>query len=170
MPGIEALAFTPDGTTLLSSNEQDIVTSWDVESGDCLKAVPGIGDAYWLGEVALSADGSLLAAGSSDQTVKLWDISSGELRQTFPCPTGRPWSVALSADQRLLACGTDDGTILLWEWRTGQCLLALRNDRPYERMNISGVTGITEAQRASLKVLGAFEEEDETKQKKSPSS
>ena len=71
--------------------------------------------------------------------------------------------MAWSADQRLLACGTDDGTIMLWEWQTENCLMTLRSDRPYERMNISGVTGITEAQRASLKALGAFEEEDGTK-------
>ena len=47
--------------------------------------------------------------------------------------------------------------ILLWERQTGQCLLTLRGERPYERMNISSVTGITEAQRASLKALGAIE-------------
>ncbi len=157
---IVALTFTPDGTTLLSSNEQDLVTAWDVQSGERLKSMPGIGDTYWLGSVAFSADGSLLAATSRDQTIKLWDVSRGELRQTLPCPASRPWSVAFSADQRLLASGMDDGTILLWEWQKGQCLLTLRSDRPYERMNISGVTGITEAQRASLKALGAIEEED----------
>jgi hypothetical protein len=33
----------------------------------------------------------------------------------------------------------------------------LRADRPYEGMNITGVTGITEAQKATLKALGAIE-------------
>ena len=70
---------------------------------------------------------------------------------------GRPCSVAFSTDQRLLAGGTDEGTILLWELQTGQLLQTLRSDRPYERMNISSVTGITEAQKASLKALGAME-------------
>ncbi len=28
---------------------------------------------------------------------------------------------------------------------------------PYERMNITGVTGLTEAQKANLKALGAVE-------------
>ena len=70
--------------------------------------------------------------------------------------------MAFSADQRLLASGTDKGTILLWEWHTGECLMTLRSDRPYERMNISGVTGITEAQKASLKILGAIEGGDGT--------
>lgn len=36
---------------------------------------------------------------------------------------------------------------------------SLRRDRPYERLNISGVQGLTEAQRASLVALGAIEED-----------
>ena len=55
------------------------------------------------------------------------------------------------------------GTILLWERQTSKCLMTLRSDRPYERMNISGVKGITEAQKVTLKALGAVEEEDGTK-------
>jgi predicted DNA-binding transcriptional regulator AlpA len=69
--------------------------------------------------------------------------------------------VAFTPDQRLLASGTEDETVLVWERQTGRCLRTLRSDRPYERMNMSGVTGITEAQKASLKILGAIEEQDE---------
>src|SRR5207302_4629149 len=108
---------------------------------------------------ALSPDASLLATASRDQTVKVWDVNGGELLRTFPSRVGLIWSVAWSADQRLLAGGTDEGTIMLWEQQTGQCLLTLQSERPYERMNISGVTGITEAQKASLKALGAIEGE-----------
>jgi WD40 repeat protein len=158
-----ALTFTPDSSRLLSSNAQDLVTIWDVQSGDCLRTVPGIGETYWLGSVAFSADSSLLATVSSDQNVKLWDVSSGTLLHTFFCDAGRPWPVAFSADQQLLACGTDEGTILLWERQTERCLMTLRSGGPYERMNITGVTGVTEAQKASLKALGAFEEAAGTK-------
>jgi hypothetical protein len=31
-------------------------------------------------------------------------------------------------------------------------------DRPYEGMNIAGVTGLTEAEKATLKALGAVED------------
>jgi hypothetical protein len=34
----------------------------------------------------------------------------------------------------------------------------LRADRPYERLNISSATGLSEAQRTALKALGAVEE------------
>src|SRR5260370_37986199 len=113
--------------------------------------------------MAFSEVGSLLAAASRDRAVKIRNVSRGGLFRTLPCHIGRPWSVALSTDQHLLACGTDEGSTLLWEWQTGNCLMTLRSDRPYERMKISGVTGITEAQKASLKILGAIEKDADTK-------
>ena len=50
-----------------------------------------------------------------------------------------------------------DETIKLWDTQTGECLRTLKIDRPYEGMSITGVTGISEAQKASLKALGAIE-------------
>jgi hypothetical protein len=53
-----------------------------------------------------------------------------------------------------------DGTIKLWDIHTGECLRTLRPPRPYEGMNITGATGLTDAQRETLKQLGAIEEQD----------
>jgi hypothetical protein len=36
-------------------------------------------------------------------------------------------------------------------------LKTLRRDRPYERLNISGIKGLTSAQKATLLTLGAVE-------------
>ena len=41
--------------------------------------------------------------------------------------------------------------------RTGSCLRTLRAERRYERLEISGLRGITEAQRTALLALGAVE-------------
>jgi WD40 repeat protein len=65
--------------------------------------------------------------------------------------------VKLSPDGQTLASCGDDGAIDLWAFETGEKLQSLRRDRPYERMNISGVQGLTEAQRATLRTLGAVE-------------
>ncbi|MDB5075542.1 MAG: translocation protein TolB, partial [Chloroflexi bacterium] len=64
----------------------------------------------------------------------------------------------LSADGRLLASGSQDGTTRLWEARSGACLQTLRSDRRYERLDVTGLTGVTEAQRAALFALGAIEQ------------
>jgi hypothetical protein len=65
-------------------------------------------------------------------------------------------SVAFAAE-RLLASGSEGGTVKLWDvdgaalWRT------LRPDRRYERLDITGLTGVTPAQREVLLALGAVE-------------
>ncbi|WP_277874450.1 MULTISPECIES: hypothetical protein [unclassified Leptolyngbya] len=41
---------------------------------------------------------------------------------------------------------------------TGKCSRTWRGDRPCEGMNITGVTGLTDAQKSVLKVLGAIEQ------------
>jgi WD40 repeat protein len=59
--------------------------------------------------------------------------------------------------RRLASCG-DDGAIQVWDLESGELLRTLRRDRPYERLTITGVQGLTEAEKATLRALGALEE------------
>jgi WD40 repeat protein len=69
------------------------------------------------------------------------------------------WSVALSADGQLLASGSFGGTVRLWEAPSGAHVRTLRAERRYERLDITGLTGITDAQRRALLALGAVDQQ-----------
>ena len=60
-------------------------------------------------------------------------------------------------DSTLASCG-DDGVITLWDLHSGESLRTLLRDRPYERLNITGIRGLTEAQKGTLRALGAIED------------
>jgi len=70
---------------------------------------------------------------------------------------GRSGLTQRSFADRAGASGGGDGTLQLWDTHTGRWLRALRPERRYEHMDITGLTGVTSAQRAALLALGAVE-------------
>src|SRR5262249_8916535 len=97
-------------------------------------------------------------SGSLDQTVRLWEVSNGKSLNILYGHSHWVSSVAFSPDGSTIVSSSYDGVMNLWD-RHGVHLRTLRSDRPYERMNITQVRGLTEAQKATLRLLGAIEEE-----------
>ncbi len=152
---IRSVAFSPDGKTLASSSVGRTVRLWNVETGESLKLLKGYSSG--VRSVAFSPNGEILASGGNDHVVRLWDIASGKCLQVLEGHLSRVRSVAFSMDGQLLASGSNDERIRLWNLTTGEELNPLLIEKPYQGMNITGATGLTAAQKATLMKLGAFD-------------
>ncbi|PMB50790.1 hypothetical protein CEN40_00890 [Fischerella thermalis CCMEE 5205] len=150
-----AIAFSSDGELLASTSTDRTLRLWSVRTGECLRVLQV--DTGWLLSVVFSPDNRMLATSSQDHTIKLWDISTGECFKTLPGHSAWVWSVAFCSDNLTLVSGSEDETIRLWNVKTGECFKILKAERLYEGLNLKGVSGITEATRATLKALGAVD-------------
>jgi WD40 repeat protein len=146
--------FSPDGQRLVSGGADGTARLWDAATGETLQILEGHTDQVWT--AAFSPDGQILATGSSDRTIRLWEADTGQPLHTLQGHTAWVGTVAWSSTGTLASSSSDE-TIKLWDADTGECLQTLRSDRPYEGMNIAGVTGVTDAQKITLKALGALE-------------
>lgn len=149
-----SVGLSADGTWLAGSFTDGTVRVWDVASRQLVTMITAhTGPAFG---VALS--GQLLASCEHDRMERLWRASSGELINTLDGHPGPVMSVALSLDGQVLASGSFDGAVRVWDTRSSACLCSLRTDRRSERLDIAGVSGITDAQRSALLALGAVEQ------------
>lgn len=150
-----AAKLPPQGTMLATASENQTMKLWNFFTGECLRTLQG--HTSWIMSIAFSPDGSILASGSADSSVRLWNFFTGECLKILPGHIGWVWSVTFSPDAKTLASGSEDETIKLWDIQTGECVKTFRTKRPYEGMNITGITGLTQAQTVSLKALGAVD-------------
>jgi WD40 repeat protein len=157
-----AVAFSPDGKMLASGSRNNLIKLWDISSSPLAPHPSPLatlsGHTGWLYAVTFSPNGRLLASASGDKTARLWDVSLAprySLLATLSGHTNWVHSVAFSPDGQTLATGSGDETIRLWHGATGELQKVWRAKRPYEGLNIKGVTGLSQAQIATLKALGA---------------
>jgi WD40 repeat protein/transcriptional regulator with XRE-family HTH domain len=152
---VYGVSLSVDGALVASGGGDGTVRVWDSDSRRELATLHGHSGA--VRSVALSQDGRLVASGCLDGIVRLWDAASGRLLAALRGHGGLIFAVAVSQDGRLLASGGVDGLVRLWDTANGEHVRMLRSDRCYERLDITGLTGVTEAQRAALLALGAVE-------------
>ena len=164
---IFSVVWSLDGQILASGGTDAIVKLWHLPNRQQLTAgsqpvcqtLTGHTDTLWA--MAWHPDGKTLATGSSDRSIKLWDITTGTCLQTFTGHSLWVQSLAWIKNGTILASGSADTTIALWEVATGARTHTLRIDRPYEGMNITGVSGLTDGSIATLKNLGAIDRHQE---------
>jgi WD40 repeat protein/transcriptional regulator with XRE-family HTH domain len=149
------VALDADGRILASGGQDGTIRVWDPSIGTCLRQMRANSGTIYC--VALSGDGQLLASGGLDGSIRLWDLATGECLRSIDAEIGVLRGVALSGDGQLLAGGGQDGTVRLWQAHSGMLVRILHPDRLYQRLDITGLTGVSDVQRAALLALGAVE-------------
>ena len=121
--GVHALAFPPDGKTLISGSEDWTVRIWDLATGRPAKTLHHNGRVWSL---AVSADGSFLAVGlASPYEVHLWNLETGERLHSWPIKGTSSESVKLrtatyGGDGSSVTIALADGSLRCWDLSTAR--------------------------------------------------
>ncbi len=151
------IGFNAEKTVFASGSDDYQVRLWDLHTSHCLCSFKG--HTGQIKTIAFSSDDKYLVSGSDDLTIRLWDLHKNKCLRILHGHSRTISSLSFSPSCHQLASCSEDGLIKLWNVLTGDCLKTMRNERPYESMNITNVTGLTEAEKATLKTLGAIEDE-----------
>jgi WD40 repeat protein len=134
------VAFSPDGKTVLSEREDDLVALWDVASGrqrvelnhnttssvakEILKGVffPRSSTPHYLIlQTGFSPDGRWIFTINGDKSAKIWDAASGELKINIP-NNERIYRGSFSPKADRLLTVEQQGGMKLWHVESGQLI------------------------------------------------
>ncbi|KAJ6627752.1 WD40-repeat-containing domain protein, partial [Mycena sp. CBHHK59/15] len=73
---VRSVAFSPDGTRIVSGSVDHTMRMWDAQTGHMVSG-PFEGHTDSVCSVAFSPDGTSIVSGSDDHTVRVWDAQIG---------------------------------------------------------------------------------------------
>ena len=128
------LAFSPDGSILVSAGQEGTVVRWRLTDSE--PAAEPLHDdksqtAHRRGVygVAFSSDGKIVASGSGDQTIRFWNAETGQAMNTSFAGYGQAiYSLAFRPQKRnptgVLLGGAATGALTMWEPMQEQSILS----------------------------------------------
>ncbi|KAL9931508.1 hypothetical protein V8E36_009673 [Tilletia maclaganii] len=116
---ISSLAFSPDGTKLLSGGADKVLKIWSVRTGALLHTLSG--HSQGVNCVGWSSDSMYVASGSDDRTLKVWSASTGALLRDIQGHTSFVLCLAYNPQSTLIVTGSVDETIKMWDVKRGRC-------------------------------------------------
>lgn len=140
---IRAMAISPDGTHLATSDKEKVVI-WDTKTERLpLKTLQGHTAA--VTSLAFSPNGTMLVSGSEDKTARLWDVGNGAEKQVLKGHTGAITAVNVGPRNDTVATGGDDQMVIIWDAETGQAKNTLNSKAKITSVAINPRDGKTVA-------------------------
>ena len=124
--GVNAVAISPDGETIVSGSWDDTLRLWN-RQGEQLAVLRGHQSSVTA--VAISPDGETIVSGSGDNTLRLWN-RQGEQLAVLRGHQDWVTAVAISPDGETIVSGSWDDTLRLWN-RQGEQLAVLRGHQDW---------------------------------------
>jgi len=126
----KSLAWTPDGTRLLSGGSlvDPTIREWDSSTWKQV-GHPWNGHNNQINFIAVNTDGTLVASASIDEHVCLWRLSDRQTIAIFK-HSASVWSVTFSTDDKHIL-SADNGGVSEWPTASG----ALLEDTPKEQVS-----------------------------------
>ena len=121
---VTSVAFSPDGTWIVTASKDQTAKVWDARSGAALLDLKG--HLSPVTSVAFSPDGTRIVTGSSDWTAKVWDARSGVGLVDLKGHESSVYCVAFSPDGTRIVTGSLDKTAKVWDARSGVILVNLK--------------------------------------------
>jgi WD40 repeat protein len=153
-----AVCFVPQTPWLATGGDDRAIHLWDLNTGTC--ALTLTGHQEHIIDLGYDADHHYLISTSADHTLKVWDLATGQCCQTLTGHHHWVWAGSWLPQTQQIISASQDETLKWWDIETGDCLATLRLPYPYEGMDLTGTTGLTDAQKLTLQKLGAILEQD----------
>lgn len=154
-PQFTPVPLSPDGRVAATEREDDVLTLWDVQTGeqlhtlehktetsavkDTLKLAIPFTTIHTLNPSAFfSRDGRRLTTANGDKQPKLWDARTGRLVATLGPQQDHVYAALVSPDSRFAFTISTGGEFSLWDAETGRKLSTLAN-----REGMAGAVALT---------------------------
>jgi WD40 repeat protein len=121
------LAFSPDGSMLVSTGVDGTVKVWSLSDQGAQPLMDLPGHTEYVFDATFSPDSVELATTSQDGTVRIWDISPEGASEwfSFAGHENNIYRLALTQDGRYLVTASVDGAAKVWDVDTGKMVLAI---------------------------------------------
>jgi WD40 repeat protein len=145
---VDAIAFAPDGKTVLTGSEDKTAQLWDAATGKPVG--PALQHDNWVAGVAYSRDGKILLT-HDHKAAHLWEAATGRKIAALTHPDGIV-TAGFSPDGTLYTQGSKDG-LRLWDLGPIQRVAPPHTDPALVQLRVQVLTGLVREPNGVLRVI-----------------